>query len=262
MISLQALQAEFKQYLLEDDDKISSHVVTTSNVSNEVRLGLYSNAYYARLAEALENDYQALSVLLGEEAFVSLCHEYTRAYPSTYYTLRFFGQHLDRFLRKHSQYKTQQHLIELAVFEWSFINAFDAADIDAIGESDIAAVPQDAWPALKIILHPSIQCVKHTYNVRAIWSAVKDEKPLPLPEPLSEPDHYLIWRDVSTMKTQYRYLEPDEALALNLVLKGGRFVAICEALTTVIDDQNDIPLRVASLLKTWIVAGLVADLSW
>jgi len=262
MISLRDLQSEFKQYLFDHDDKISSHVVGTTRVASDVRLWLYSNAYYSRLVEALENDFQALSVLLGEDAFVSLCHEYTRANPSTYFTLRFFGQHFCQFLRSHFDYKTKQYLIELAEFEWSFINAFDAADTDAINENDIASIPQEAWLALKMTLHPSVQLVKHTQNVRAIWCAVKDEKPLPKPERLAETDHYIIWRDVSTIKTQYRYLEQDEAVALDVVSKGGSFVAICEALTTVIEDQNEIPLRAASLLKTWVNTGLLTGLSW
>ncbi len=262
MISLQQLQSEFKQYLFDDDDKISSHVVGTTSVSNDVRLWLYSNSYYARLVEALENDYPVLRVLLGEETFVSLCHEYTRAYPSTYFTLRFFGQYLSQFFRSHSDFKSKRYTIELAEFEWSFIEAFDAADKKPIAENDIASIPPDAWLALKVTLHPSIRLVKHTQNVVAIWRAVKDKKPLPKVAELAAPDHYLVWRDASTIKTQYRYLQPDEAVALRVVADGGSFVAMCEALAGVIEDQNEIPLRAASLLKTWVAAGLLTEISW
>ncbi len=267
MISLQQLQSEFKQYLFDDDDdKIAAHVVGTTSVSTDVRLWLYSNGYYARLVEALENDYPVLSVFLnketGEERFVTLCHEYTRAHPSTYFTLRFFGQYFARFLRNHADYKSKRHLIELAEFEWSFIEAFDAADKEPITENDIASIPPDAWLALKMTLHPSIQRVKHTQNVVAIWRAVKDKKSLPNVEELATADHYLIWRDVSTIKTQYRYLAPDEAIALRVVAGGGSFVAVCEALTGVIEDENQVPLRAASLLKTWVVAGLITEITW
>jgi len=262
MISLQQLQSEFKQYLFNQDDKIVSHVVSTTSVGNEVRLWLYANGYYARLVEALENDYPTLAVLLGEEAFVALCHEYARACPSTYFTLRFFGQHLSRFLRQHAVYKSQLSTIELAEFEWAFIEAFDAADAQLVTEHDIASIPQEAWLALKMTLLPSIQRVKHTYNVVAIWRAVKDKKTLPQAEGLTTQDNYLVWRDALTMKTQYRYLEPDEAVALQVVAEGGSFVAICEALAEVIEDQNEIPMRAASLLKAWVTAGMITDISW
>jgi hypothetical protein len=262
MISLQELQSSFKQYLFEEDQAISNHVTGTQAVSGEKRLAIYAHAYHARLVEALETDYPALSTVIDEDAFVSLCHQYTHAYPSEYYSLRWFGQYFSVFMRKQKDFADAEYLVELAEFEWAFIMAFDAADAQLVTEDDIARIPQEAWLALKMVLHPSVQLISHNWSVLAMWRAARDDKPIPAPERLEEPAHYVIWRDQSSTTTQYRYLEPDEAVALDAASKGVSFVGICEALTSCVDDQNEIPLRVASLLKGWLAAGLIAEISW
>lgn len=259
MLNLQELQAAFKQHLFNQESDIGTHIVGTERVNSETRLGLYSYAYRARLVEALESDYPVLCHVLGEDRFTHLCHEYTHAYPSTYFTLRWFGQHLGGFLKKHPDYKNDNYLFELAEFEWSFTKAFDAPDTSTIGEEDLASVPPDAWPALKVGFHPSVQLVQHNWNVVALWRAVKDEVSLPKLEKLPQVDNYLIWRN--DLKTQYRFLEPDEAATLYVVSVGGSFVAICEALTSFNEDQSQIPLRAVSLLKAWLAAGLLSTFS-
>jgi len=262
MISLQELQSSFKQYLFEDDKVISNHVTGTNAVTSEKRLAIYANAYHARLVEALETDYPALSTVIDENAFISLCHQYTHAYPSEYYSLRWFGQHFSVFMRKHKDFVDAEYLVELADFEWAFIMAFDAADASLVTEDDIARIPQEAWLALKMVVHPSVQLIRHNWNVLAMWRAARDEQPVPEPQRLEEPAQYVIWRDQSSTTTQYRYLEADEAVALDMASKGASFVGICEALTSCVEDQNEIPLRVASLLKGWLAAGLISEISW
>jgi len=262
MISLQELQSTFKLYLFDDDKAISNHVTGSPAVSSEQRLAIYANGYHARLVEALETDFPALSTVIDEDAFVSLCHQYTHAYPSKYYSLRWFGQHFTVFMHKHKDFAAAKYLIELAEFEWAFVTAFDAADVELFTENDMAQIPQEAWLALKIKLHPSVQLIQHNWNVLAMWRAVKHEEPVPEPVRLEASAQYLIWRDQSSTTTQYRSLDPDEAIALEVVAEGASFVGMCEALASCSEDPDEIPLRAASLLKGWLAAGLIVNIVW
>ena len=257
MISLEKLQQNFKQYLFDTDSDIKNYIVSTDEVKSDVRLSLYSFAYTARLIEALETDYPSLDTILGEQAFVDLCRKYIKNHPSTFFSLRWFGQYMPQFLRANNQ---AEYLVEIASLEWAFINSFDAADKPVINESDIATVPPDAWPALKIEFHPSVQVVTHNWNTIQLWRTAQEKSTIPEPARLDEPDSYLLWRDAKT--TQYRYLEKDEAPALDAVRQGGSFVALCETLIDFSDDESEVPMRAASLLKGWLAAGLITGLHW
>ena len=257
MINLEELQRNFKQYLFDDDSDIKSYIVSTDEVKSDMRLSLYAYAYTARLIEALETDFPALKVIMGEDAFVDLCYQYIKSHPSTFFSLRWFSQYMGQFLRTNDG---AEYLVELVTLEWAFINSFDAADKQVIGEPDIASIPPDAWTVLKIEFHPSVQVVTHHWNTLPMWRAAQEETTIPRPEKLDESDSYLLWRDAKT--TQYRYLEKDEAPALDVVRQGGSFVAMCESLIDFSEDENEVPMRAASLLKSWLAAGLITGLHW
>ena len=54
MANLARVQWDLQEFLLRGSGAINAHVVDTEKVPAEVRLAVYSNAYAARLIEALE----------------------------------------------------------------------------------------------------------------------------------------------------------------------------------------------------------------
>jgi hypothetical protein len=68
-----------------------------------------------------------------------------------------------------------------------------------------------------------------------------------------------MWRD--ELMTQYRSLEADEAVALSAAHAGANFTEICSALATEIGDQEQVPMKAASLLKGWLAAGMLTRLT-
>jgi len=262
--SLKSLQASFQRHLFTGDGDIVEHIVSMENANNEQRMNTYTNAYYGRLVETLAGDYPAVQALLGETAFTALCHDYIQAHPSTHYSLRWFGRHLQAFLADAPQTRDRPYLAELADLEWTFVNSFDAANAEVLDETAAAGIAPQAWPGITIAFHPSVHLVDYHWNIIDLWRTVRDQQEVPSPEALPEASSCLIWRQDLT--TRYRILETDEAEALRAALQGASFAGLCEIVTHILPDAEDengqleIALRSAGLLKTWLSEGMVAGL--
>ena len=127
-------------------------------------------------------------------------------------------------------------LSEIAAFEWALTLAFDAADNDVATEQDMVKIQPEAWPHIRFIPHASVQRLDLRWNVVPIWKAAKNDNPLPAPEASEYPQSWVIWRQ--ELKNYYRSLEVDEGWALDGLLKGETFSAICGGLCEWVDEQH------------------------
>src|SRR5439155_24117779 len=88
------------------------------------RLEIYNRQYWFRIIDCFYDDYPGLRAVLGERKFSKLCRVYLAKYPSTSFTLRNLGQHLERFLREKSH---GPMALDMARLEWARVVAFDGA---------------------------------------------------------------------------------------------------------------------------------------
>jgi hypothetical protein len=257
MSGLARLQQSFQDSILTEQNRLGGHIVGTERVSADVRLGLYSDAYRLRLIEALGDNYPALHTLLGDEEFDRCTRAYIGAHTPTHFSIRWFGDRLADFLASAPPYSNQPVLAEMARFEWALRSAFDAADRDAVAVEDVGAVPPEAWPGMRIVLHPSVQRLDLLWNVPALWKAIDEGNDPEPPEHAEYPLAWVVWR--RDLRQFFRSLDVAEAWALDAVLRGENFAAVCEGLCEWIDPANA-PLHAAGLLKTWVSEQMVCRL--
>ena len=203
--ALKDLQSDFKRHLMERDPAIADHVVGSGSLGADVRLAIYGNAYYARLIETLEQDYEAIHVMLGDEEFTRLCTQYIDTYPSKFPSLRWFGRYMAKYLAEHEPYNEHPYLQELAVFEWTFIESFDAENATVATEVEAAQVPPDKWPELEIKLHPSVHWFDYEWNILPVWKATTSDESVPELEQLENKEYCVVWRQ--DLMTQYRTMD-------------------------------------------------------
>jgi len=258
MPGLKELQNAFKRNVVNGDEEFGKYINSTEAVSSDVRLDIYSNAYFARLEEALESDYEILKQLLGEDVFEEVCLAYIHKYPSRYYSLRWFGQDFPVFLGYLPDSGEHHWPAEMAQLEWNFVGAFDAADAVVATEVDAAAIPPEAWATLKIKFHPSVRTIDIWWNTLPRWGTAKNNETVPEPVRLSEPTQCLLWRH--ELLTQYRSMEADEAIALQAAMAGANFSELCGALAEEMQDQEMVPMTAAGFLKGWLAAGMISEL--
>ncbi|MFT3897270.1 MAG: DNA-binding domain-containing protein [Thermomonas sp.] len=231
-----------QERILRGDDAMS---VRVRGADARHRLRIYTDAYRLRLVEILGNDFPATRDALGEDGFAACAERYLQAHPSTQPSVRHLGAAFADWLE--TQPDVPHGLHELARFEWRQAAAFDAADAPALAIDDVATLPADAWPTLRLRLHPSARLLDtERLAIRDGAPAIADN---------DVPSRWLFWRDADG-DACWRSLEDDEAEALHAVAADALFGDLCERLSVRHGDEG--ALRAASLLKRWLADGLLA----
>ncbi len=254
MSELAALQGRFMRWLLQGDPELAADVADDGRLPLQTRLEVYRNAYGLRLAEALADSYPAVHTLLGDARFDALARSYIEAHPSTYRSIRWFGDRLAAYLAERAPWCEQPILAEMAAFEWALRDAFDAADAAPLARADLAALPPQAWAGLRLDFHPSVQRLDLQWNTVQLWQAIDDGREPVAPERGPYPVGWVIWR--RELRTWFRSLEVDEAWALDRMRAGAPFAEVCAGLVEWIDEAY-VPERAAALMARWLIDGKV-----
>ena len=252
-MNLQALQSAFQDYVIALNGGIAMQIRSHPGATAAQRLEIYAEAYRLRLAEVLANHFPALAKYLGETGFDELAVKFIDANPSRRFSVRWYGDRLDNFLRTTPPYRDRPELAELAAFEWALECAFDAADTVPVRREDLAAVPPSGWPALRFKFQPALQTLKLNRNVIDIWQAAGSGRtpPAAVPGP-TQP--WLIWR--RDFNSKFRPLFEREAKALDAARASRSFAELCELLDRAAGDAGA-AAEAASLLQRWVADELI-----
>ena len=253
--NLAAVQHALQGFVLSGNPDICLHVARSCQEAPEERLQIYAEGYRLRLVEALAHDFPALHRALGRSIFDQMGRAYIDAYPSPYRSVRWFGRSVAAFLRLRRPYAAQPWLSELATFEWALSAAFDAGNSTTVSVDALAALPQEAWPTMRLMFHPSVHRLELRWNVTALRRCVDEGRLLERPVKHDRPLSWVVWRVV--LEPHYRSLQADEAWALDAARGGGRFEDLCEGLCGWLD-ADQVALRAAGLLKSWVTDGLIS----
>ncbi|MEK7796478.1 MAG: GNAT family N-acyltransferase, partial [Pseudomonadota bacterium] len=131
-------------------------------------------------------------------------------------------------------------------------------DVDAFDTiCDHLNVVDHDWPRLVFVPHASVQRLNLEWNAPTLWKAADKAEPLPRPEKMPYPVGWVMWRQ--ELQINFRSQSVDEAFALDGLLRGENFGALCEGLTEWIDAQN-VAVHAAGLLKQWLTDGLIKEI--
>lgn len=227
-------------------------LIRDDGVAAHVRLRVYANAYRARLGGALDRDYPTLRALLGGPAFVELGRAYLAAHPPSDFSLREAGALLPRFLfggLTPASGPGDRLPLDLARLERARVEAFDGPDAEPRTRDQLASLPPEAFPGLRLRLVPTAAFVLLTTNADDVWDAFERGAELPAAEEASRT--VVVWRrDIAVI---HRTLEEDEEPALRRIASGGTFASMCELFA----GRPDATERAIALLLRWLDAGLL-----
>lgn len=255
MKSLKELQESFQRGILAGDDAILAEVKDSTKERREVLFGVYRNAYVARLAEIVGEDYEQVHAYLGDQAFARLVKAYIDANPSDQRNARWFGRHLPAFVRESETYAAHPEVAEIAMLEKALADAFDGPDAEPLDIAALVALPPEAWPTLVFNPHPTAIRLTFQTNAPEIWSALKSEEAPPKPKVLPEPQPILVWRH--DFMSRFKPLSTEEAMMWDEAAKGVRFSVLCEMVAT-FAGEDEAELRAATYLKGWVDMGALA----
>jgi len=223
----------------------------------EPLLRIYQNAYTARLAGALRDNFGVLPQVMGDDAFDALALAYIAAHPSRHPSIRWFGDKLPEFMAAHEDLVPHPALVDLARMEWALRSAFDAADGAPIDAGALASVAPEQWPQLVFEWLPSVQLLSMHWAVEPLWRALQSLDPHAgdepdLPEPAQHAHALLVWRQ--GLENRWRSLEPVEAGLLRAALDGRDFSTLCALAADTVGAEQAAATAVAAL-QQWLADG-------
>jgi len=163
-------QAEVPRERLEDV------VLPSKTLTATERVGIYHGMYPLRMHDALQDDYEALTHFLGDEAFYELVRGYVQAHPSRSYSLNRLGEHLPEYVLGAPGIKRREFCHELARLELAVSQTFDAPETPPLTQARIAEVPADAWERARLRTITAFQLLSFRYPVNAYLQSVRDDK--------------------------------------------------------------------------------------
>jgi len=256
-MQLRELQREMQRDLLGRESAIAAAIVDAPPLPAQARLDIYRHAYRARLGEALDDVYPILHKVLGDETFASMAELFIEAHTSVHRSIRWYGSELAEFLAAQAPFADQPVLAELAQFEWTLSEVFDAPDAAALDRSALGACDAARWPSLTFRFHPSIRRRALAWNTVPIWQSMSEDETPPVPHASPAPVPWVLWRQ--NFKNYFRSLDGAEGAALDAATNGGTFAQICEALGAFLPEEA-VPLRAATLLGGWFDGGMIVGI--
>jgi hypothetical protein len=255
MKTLKELQDSFQRGILAGDDAVLSEVNDSAKEQRSVLFGVYRNAYVARLAEILGEDYEQVHAYLGDAGFAELVKDYIAAHPSNQRSARWFGRHFPDFVAQSAAYSEHPEIGELAALEKALADAFDGPDAEPLRLDALVALSAEEWPRLVFRPHPTAIRLSFGTNAADIWSALKEDGTPPKAIRLTEKQVIAVWRRDFTAR--FRPLAAEEAMMWDEAAKGVRFSVLCEMVAT-FGGEDEAELRAATYLRNWVDMGMLA----
>ena len=256
--ALRVLQQALQRHLLAEDRAVLDAIVDAPPLPAIERLAIYRTGYRARLIDALHDTYPVVHAILGDELFNQLGACFVDEHPSVYRSIRWYGRELEQTLTALSPYAATPILAEMARFEWTLSEVFDAADAEPLPRSALSAVRPEDWSELAFEFHPSVRRLALQWNTVAAWQALSRGEVPPEPSSSARPMPWLLWRQ--GLQNYFRSLPPAETAALEAAVAGGTFGEICSALAETLSEEQ-IPLHAATLLGAWSDSGIITAIA-
>ncbi|MDB5321875.1 MAG: hypothetical protein JWN40_3506 [Phycisphaerales bacterium] len=157
----------------------------SKNLSAEERLGIYANAYYARLLECLRESFPVLCKALGRELFDEFAFDYLQRFPSTSYTLSRLGDRFADFLEETRPDKGEgtvgwpDFLIDVARLEWLIEQVFDGPGVEGQGlltAEMLGRMDAATFGGARIVPVVCLRLLAFKYPVNAYYTAARRTK--------------------------------------------------------------------------------------
>lgn len=203
-------------------DELENVITRSSQLTSQERIGIYANAYYARLLDCLSEEYPALVQALGETAFGAFCMQYLQTCPSTSYTLGDLGARFPQFLAESKPAAEEagvpdwtDFLVEVATLERVYSEVFDGPGIEQtpiLSPEKLNTISPEEWPDLKLQLAPCFRMCQFQFPVHEYITSVRKAEAPTMPDPeitylaitrrnyivrreaISEPEYFLLSR--------------------------------------------------------------------
>ena len=139
---LAQIQAEITASIIHKNLDAAVHIKPSKMLTPAERLDIYAGDYWARILDALIEDFPILQAYLGEDVLYELAEQYLQTYRSKHFSLFYVGDRFSDYLRNTYQKKNRKIVLETADYEWArawcfFAPQFPLLDPSLFSEDDL-----------------------------------------------------------------------------------------------------------------------------
>jgi putative DNA-binding protein len=193
-LALRNLQEAFAAHLLGDDRADLAAEVLGDAIPAAARLRVYRNHVFESLASALAATFPTVQAVVGADFFRGLARAFIGRSPPGQPVLAEYGAAFPAFVAAHDAAHDLPYLTDVARLDWALNLAFHAHAGGRLAAADLAAIPADRLPSLRLALAPGTVVVSSPYPLDRIWAAAQPGAPADLVDLGSGGAHLLVLR--------------------------------------------------------------------
>jgi len=137
----------------------------------ERRFAVYRNNVAVALIGALEARYPVVRRLVGDDFFRAMAGAHVAAAKPRSPTLIQYGASFPAFVAGFPPAGALPYLADVARLENAWVEAYHAAEADALELDALAAVAPDRLETLRFQSHPAARLLRFSYPAASIWAA-------------------------------------------------------------------------------------------
>jgi hypothetical protein len=202
---------------LLDPDAIPAGVAGPRGKAAVKRYNVYRNNVTVSLINALAETFPATLRITGEEFFRAMARFHIRATPPTSPLLFEYGRDFPDFIAGYEYARSLPWLADVARIERAWLDAYHAADAEALAPLALAAMHPDRLADAVLTPHPATRILRSRFPAVTVFAANRSGEPVG-PIKAVEPEDALITRPA--LEVVVRSLPPGAAVFLTRLIEG------------------------------------------
>jgi hypothetical protein len=170
-LALRDLQAAFAAHLVGADGTELAAEILGDAIPAAARLRVYRHHVFESLGAALAATFPTVQAVVGADFFRGLARSFVGQSPPGQPVLAEYGAGFPAFIAGHDAARGLPYLADVARLDWALNLAFHAPAGGRLAASDLAAIPADRLPSLRLGLAPGTVLVASSYPLDRIWAA-------------------------------------------------------------------------------------------
>jgi hypothetical protein len=240
--------------------RVAEHVSGNDRLTPSEQADLYREQFFLRHVESLEEDHLGVAHFLGDEGFERLARAYLRAHPPVTPSLRDLGADFARFVASWDGMPAELRELctDMARYELTLVDVFDAADVPAPDGARLAQIPQDVWLTRPLVWTPHLRLLASGYPVPELRLAAK-RGDLTRDVPPREAAYHGVFRRDDVVV--FERLEPEAFRLLVLLTGGASLASACDQLSASMSDDEaaKVEAEVGEWFQRWASWGWILD---
>lgn len=171
MLALRDLQAAFAAQLAGGDRPDLADAVVGDSITAAARLRVHRHHVAESLATALAATYSTVQAIVGEDFFRIMAKAFAATDLPRQPVLAEYGGAFPAFVAGYGPADSLPYLADMARLDWALNLAFHAPHRDRLSVSDLADLPPEGLPALRVSLAAGSTLVRSAYPIDRIWHA-------------------------------------------------------------------------------------------